>query len=70
MNSGPEQTGERRGGLAGPVILITLGVLLLLHQFVPAWGFGQTWPILLIVIGVMKLLDANRPPRPPRGPRV
>jgi hypothetical protein len=70
MDSGTEQTRERRAGLGGPVILITLGVLLLLHEFVPDWGFGRTWPLLLIVFGVIKLLDANRPPRPPRGPQV
>jgi len=52
------------------VILITLGVMFLLAQFVPAWGIHKTWPAFLIVIGVLKLLDAGRPPRPPEGPRV
>lgn len=54
----------------GPVVIITLGLMFLLAQFVPGWGIGRTWPALLIVIGVIKLLDANRPPRPPEGPRV
>jgi LiaI-LiaF-like transmembrane region len=54
----------------GPVVLITLGLMFLLAQFMPGWGIGRTWPALLIVIGVIKLLDAGRPPRPPEGPRV
>lgn len=60
----------RRASLMGPVVLITLGVMFLLAQFLPGWGIGRTWPALLIVIGVLKLVDANRPPRPPEGPRV
>jgi hypothetical protein len=43
----------------GPVILITLGVLFLLPQFVHRVGFGDLWPIVLIVIGVVKLLESS-----------
>lgn len=39
----------------GPIILITVGVLFALNNFTP-YGFGQTWPVLLIVIGLMSLL--------------
>jgi hypothetical protein len=46
------------------------GVLFLLDQLVPGWGIGKTWPVLLIVIGVLKLVDISRPPRPPEGHRV
>ena len=53
-----------------PVLLIILGVMFLLDQFVPTWGINKTWPVLLVVIGVFKLLDTGRPPRPPEGPRV
>ncbi len=60
----------RRNGLIFPVLLIVLGVMFLLDQFVPGWGIGRTWPALLVVIGVLKLLDSTRPPRPPEGPRV
>jgi len=56
--------------LTGPVILITLGAIFLLEEFVPDWGLRKTWPILLVVIGVLKLLDGGRPPRPPEGPQV
>jgi cell wall-active antibiotic response 4TMS protein YvqF len=61
---------HRRGGLAGPVLLIVLGVVFLLPEFFPDWGFRKTWPVLLVAIGVAKLIDAALPPRPPEGPRV
>ena len=38
----------------GPVLLITLGVLLVLDQF-GSVGFGRTWPVLLIIFGLFKL---------------
>jgi membrane-bound ClpP family serine protease len=53
-----------------PVILIALGVLFLLHEFLPGWGLGKTWPVILVLIGVLRLVDMSRPPRPPEGPRV
>lgn len=49
---------------------MTLGLIFLVDQFVPGWGISKTWPILLVVIGVLKLLDSAQPPRPPEGPRV
>jgi hypothetical protein len=54
----------------GPVFLITLGLVFLIGEFVPEWGVRKTWPALLIVVGVLKLLDSARPPRPPEGPRL
>jgi len=54
----------------GPVFLITLGIVFLVGEFVPEWGVSRTWPLLLIVIGVLKLVDSTRPPRPPEGPRL
>lgn len=60
----------RRASLAGPVFLITLGLLLLLDEIVPGLGIGKTWPLLLVIVGVMKLIATSRPPRPPEGPRV
>ena len=48
----------RARGLMGPAILVTLGVLLLLSEMhvVP---FDYTWPVLLIVIGVIKVMQSN-----------
>ena len=44
--------------LMGPAILITLGVLFLLDS-VSRVGFGRTWPAILLVIGVVKLMQSN-----------
>ena len=48
----------RSRGLMGPAVLITLGVLFLLSEFGVA-HFERTWPILLIVIGMVKVLAGN-----------
>lgn len=42
--------------LRGPILLITLGILLLVQRFADS-PFSKTWPILLIVFGAMKLLE-------------
>jgi hypothetical protein len=40
----------------GPVMLIALGVLLAVDQNGPI-SFGRTWPALLILLGLFKLLE-------------
>ncbi len=39
----------------GPIILITVGTLFALDHFTP-YGFQQTWPVILIVIGLLTLI--------------
>lgn len=54
----------------GPLMLIALGILTSLHRFQDI-SFTKTWPVLLIVLGVMKLLEraASRvDDRPLTGP--
>jgi hypothetical protein len=54
----------------GPILLITLGVLFAIHQ-AGRVSFAQTWPLILIVIGLMKLLErlvARPAPISPGGP--
>jgi hypothetical protein len=59
--------------IRGPVLLVTIGVLFAIHQ-AGVLSFSRTWPLLIIVIGVMKLLErAWAPPVPwpgsvPGGP--
>jgi hypothetical protein len=48
----------RGRGLMGPAVLVTLGLLFLLSEFGVA-HFERTWPILLIVIGLVKVLSGN-----------
>ena len=40
----------------GPVLLITLGVLFTVDYFY-GYPFHRTWPVLLIVFGILKLLE-------------
>jgi hypothetical protein len=42
----------------GPAILVTLGVLFLLDS-AGRIGFDRTWPAILLVIGVVKLVQSN-----------
>lgn len=47
-------------GLMGPAVLVTLGVLFLLANM-SQYPFERTWPILLIVIGAIKVLGYVMP---------
>ena len=52
-------------GLMGPIMLITLGSLVAI-DYAGVYGFWRTWPILIIVFGVLKLLErASAKPAPP-----
>jgi hypothetical protein len=42
----------------GPVVLITLGALFLVGKMNFRFDFGDLWPILLVVIGLVKLAEA------------
>ncbi len=43
-------------GLMGPVIVVTIGVLFLLAEMRGGFfDFGNTWPVILIVIGLISL---------------
>jgi len=46
-------------GFIGPAIVITLGVLLLLNEVRGgSLYFGNTWPVLLVVIGLIHLASS------------
>ena len=55
----------------GPIMLIALGSLVAIDYF-NIYGFGRTWPVLIILFGILKLLEKmvvrpapssdNRPP--------
>ena len=48
----------RAQGLLGPALMTTLGLLFLLSQL-RAVSFHRTWPVLLLVIGGIKLMQSN-----------
>ena len=47
-------------GVFGGAILITLGILFLLDEY-GGPDFDQTWPVLLIVIGILIFLSRTAP---------
>lgn len=58
--------------IRGPILLITLGILFAVHQ---AGGLPiyRSWPLIIIVIGLMKLIERTVAPgpgtyMPPPGP--
>ncbi len=62
--------------LMGPAILVTIGILFLLSEFIGrGFSFGNTFPVILIVIGAILLASSIAPadghidaamPQPPR----
>lgn len=57
--------------IAGPAILVTIGVLSLIDNL-NGPGWGHTWPIILLVLGILKLMErgylGGAPPAPPITP--
>lgn len=54
----------------GPLMMITLGILLAIDHF-GQYSFGRTWPLLVIIFGVLKLAErgvATPEPLPPNTP--
>jgi hypothetical protein len=50
----------RVSGLMVPAVLITLGLLFLLQE-TGVKHFNQTWPLVLIVIGVVQIVKRSAP---------
>jgi hypothetical protein len=57
------------GAVRGPLMLITLGILLLIQRYqdVSIW---KTWPVLVILFGLLKLMQrlAQKNPETPAYP--
>ncbi len=49
---------QSRGSLMGGLVLITLGLLFLADELIPDVDFGDLWPVLIIVIGLVLLANA------------
>lgn len=63
---------NNRGTLAtairGPILLITIGSLIAFDTF-DGYSFARTWPVIIIVLGILKLLERMAdPPREPAPP--
>ena len=53
--------------IRGPITLITVGVLFALNNFT-TYSFDKTWPVLLIVFGLLSLMKRSMEPVPPPPP--
>jgi hypothetical protein len=42
--------------IRGPIMLIAVGLLFAADQFT-VYGIGRTWPVLLILLGLLKLAE-------------
>src|SRR3984957_6757816 len=47
--------------LMGQAVIITVGILFLLEQTRSGFSFGQTWPVILVVVGIISLASARAP---------
>jgi len=54
----PNPETRQKGNLIGGLVLITLGAIFLVAQFIPRIDFGDLWPLILIVIGIALLCNA------------
>ncbi|GEM_PF-3182850 len=49
---------RRRRSVAGPIMLITIGVLFAVDYIWGRWSFWhETWPVVLIVFGLVRLVE-------------
>jgi hypothetical protein len=56
--------------MMGPLMLIVIGILFLLNNLFPyQFRFGRMWPVILIVIGVVKVIEYFRGEGHSDGPR-
>jgi hypothetical protein len=59
---------ELARAVRGPIMLITFGVLMAMNHM-NTIGFERTWPILIIMYGLLRLWErAAGPPTPPAYP--
>jgi ABC-type antimicrobial peptide transport system permease subunit len=42
----------------GGLVLISVGALFLLDEFIPGLSFTDLWPVILVVIGIGLLINA------------
>lgn len=58
--TGGSSYSDFRGEKIAGIIVLGLGLLFLLEQFIPNFSFGRLWPLILIFIGLMILAGAAR----------
>ncbi|MBP6976849.1 MAG: DUF5668 domain-containing protein [Bacteroidales bacterium] len=51
---------KTNGSLIAGIILITIGILFLINRFLPNVHFGDLWPVILIVGGIVLVYNAYK----------
>src|SRR4051794_8945532 len=67
--NGREREPSIMRAIRGPITLITVGVLFALNNFTQ-YSFDKTWPVLLIVFGLLSLAKRSMEPAVPPPPAV
>lgn len=49
-----------RGNLVGGLILLTIGLMFLIDNFIPNIYFSDLWPFILIIAGIAVLVNSNK----------
>ncbi|KAF0199721.1 MAG: putative stress-responsive transcriptional regulator [Bacteroidetes bacterium] len=60
FTSGPDIATRRKfeGSLIGGVVLILIGSFFLAERFIPQIRFGDFWPLLLVVVGLVLIFNS------------
>ncbi|MFZ1080580.1 MAG: PspC domain-containing protein [Candidatus Kryptoniota bacterium] len=51
---------RRHGGVIGGIVLVVLGALFLADNYLPFFSFSNTWPLILVAIGVGLIMNSVR----------
>ena len=54
----PHHKSERNRRILGGIIVIVIGVIFLLNSLFPWVAWGSLWPVILIVVGTMIMIQA------------
>ncbi|MBK6967442.1 MAG: PspC domain-containing protein [Bacteroidales bacterium] len=59
-NPEPDMASKRKfeGSLIGGLVLILIGVFFLADKFIPNISFGDFWPLLLVVVGMVLIFNS------------
>lgn len=56
----PDYKPKNDGSLIAGILLITIGGMFLISRFIPNIDFGDLWPVILIVVGIIIIAGAVR----------
>jgi phage shock protein C len=54
---------KSNGSIWGGLILITLGIIFLIDRFIPRIDFGDLWPVILVVVGAILIINSIKKPQ-------